>query len=43
VAGCLDVRVKNIETGKTIKTNMIIVPVTDSGTHVFTVHFLSRK
>jgi hypothetical protein len=42
-AGCLDVRVKNISTGKIIKTSMIIVPVTDSGTHVFTVHFLSRK
>jgi hypothetical protein len=43
VASSLDVRVKNVKTGKTIKTNMIIVPLTDSGTHVFTVHFFSPK
>ena len=43
VASCLDVRVKNINTGKTIKTSMIIVPITYTGTHLFTVHFLSRK
>ncbi len=42
-AGCLDVRVKNVKTGRTIKTNMIIVPMTFTGTHMFTVHFFSRK
>jgi len=43
VASSLDVRVKNVKTGKIIKTNMIIAPLTDSGTHVFTVHFFSQK
>ncbi|MGD0794720.1 MAG: hypothetical protein ABR958_03890 [Dehalococcoidales bacterium] len=43
VASCLDVRVKNIKTGKAIKTSMIVVPLTDGGNHVFTVHFFSRK
>jgi len=43
VASSLDVRVKNIKTGKTIKTRMIMVPITYSGTHLFTVHFLSRR
>lgn len=43
VAGSLDVRFKNIKTGKTIKTRMIIVPITYSGTHLFTVHFFSQK
>jgi len=43
VAGCLDVRFKNIKTGKTIKTRMIIVPITYTGTHLFAVHFLSLK
>jgi hypothetical protein len=43
VASCLDVRIKNIKTGKAIKTNMIVVPLTDGGNHVFTVHFFSRK
>lgn len=43
VASCLDVRMKNIKTGRTIKTSMIVVPLTDGGNHVFTVHFFSRK
>ena len=43
VASSLDVRFKNIKTGKTIKTRMIIVPFTYSGTHLFTVHFFSQK
>jgi hypothetical protein len=43
VASCLDVRVKNVKTGKIIKTSMIIAPLTDSGNHVFTVHFFSPK
>jgi hypothetical protein len=43
VASCLDVRVKNIKTGKTIKTRMIMVPFTFTGTHLFTVNFFSQK
>jgi hypothetical protein len=42
-ASCFDVRVKNIKTGKTIKTRMIMVPFTFTGTHLFTVNFFSRK
>lgn len=42
-ARCLDVRVKNIKTGKTIKTGMIVVPLTDNDGHIFTVHFFSLK
>ena len=43
VASCLDVRVKNIKTGKSIKTRMIMVPITYSGDHLFTLHFLSKR
>jgi hypothetical protein len=42
VASCLKVRVKNIKTGKTISTRMIIVPIPYSGEHLFTLHFLSK-
>ena len=42
VASCLDVRVKNIKTGKTIKTRMIMVPIAYSGDHLFALHFLSK-
>ena len=42
VASCIDVRVKNIKTGKAIKTRMIMVPITFSGGHVFALHFLSK-
>ena len=42
VASCLDIRFKNIKTGKTIKTRLIMVPVTYSGEHIFVLHFLSR-
>jgi PAS domain-containing protein len=42
-ASCVDVRVKNVKTGKIIKTTMIVAPITDTSTHVFTVHFISRK
>ena len=42
VASSLDVRLKNIKTGKTIKTRMIMVPFTYSGDHLFAIHFLSK-
>lgn len=41
LASSLQVRVKNVKTGKTIKTEMIIVPVAHQG-HIFTAHFLSK-
>jgi hypothetical protein len=40
-ASILEVRVKNIKTGKPIKTRMIMVPITYQG-HLFALHFLSR-
>ena len=42
VASCLDIRFKNIKTSKTIKTRVIMVPITYSGEHLFVLHFLSR-
>jgi hypothetical protein len=42
LAGCLDVRVKHIKTGRIIKTKMIIAPLIDSGRHVFSIHFFSK-
>jgi hypothetical protein len=42
-ASCIDVKFKNVKTGHTIKTSMIVVPLTDNDGHVFTVHFFSRK
>ena len=40
---CVDVRVKNVKTGKIIDATMIVTPVTATSNHVFTVHFLDRK
>jgi hemolysin-activating ACP:hemolysin acyltransferase len=41
VASTIEVRVKNIKTGKIVKTRMIIAPIGHAG-HVFTAHFFSR-
>jgi len=40
-AGHLPVRVKNTKTGKVVKTDMVIVPLSYEG-HIFALHFLSR-
>lgn len=40
VASALEVRVRNIQTGETIKTRMIMAPVSFSG-EIFVIHFLS--
>ncbi len=40
-ASSVKVRVKNIKTGKIVKTNMIITPIGHAG-HVFTAHFFSK-
>jgi hypothetical protein len=39
----VDVRVKNVKTGKIIDATMIISPVTATSNHVFNVQFISRK
>ena len=41
VASTVDVRMKNIKTGKIAKNRMIIVPMGYSG-HVFTAHFFDK-
>ena len=41
VASAIEVRVKNVKTGKIVKTRMIIAPVGHAG-HVFTAHFFSK-
>ena len=41
VASGIEVRVKNIKTGKIVKTRMIVAPIGHAG-HVFTAHFLSK-
>ncbi len=41
VASAIEVRMKNIKTGKIVKTRMIIAPVGHAG-HVFTAHFFSK-
>ncbi len=41
VASAVEVRVKNVKTGKIVKTRMIIAPVGHAG-HVFTTHFFSK-
>jgi len=41
VASAIEVRAKNVETGKIVKARMIIAPVGHAG-HVFTAHFLSK-
>ena len=40
-ASGIEVRVKNVKTGKNVKTRMIIAPVAHDG-HVFTAHYLSK-
>jgi PAS domain-containing protein len=41
VASAIEVRVKNVKTGKILKTRMIVAPVGHAG-HVFTAHFFSK-
>jgi hemolysin-activating ACP:hemolysin acyltransferase len=41
VASAIDVRVKNVKTGKIVKTRMVMAPVGHAG-HVFTAHFFSK-
>lgn len=41
VASATEVRVKNVKTGKIVKTRMIIAPVGHAG-HVFTAHFFNK-
>lgn len=41
VANALEVRMKNVKTGKIVRTRMIIAPVGHAG-HVFTAHFFSK-
>jgi len=41
VAGSTDMKVKNVKTGRIVKTRMIVAPVGYAG-HVFTVHFISK-
>jgi hypothetical protein len=41
VAGAIEVRFKNIKTGKILKASMVTAPVGHAG-HVFTVHYLSK-
>ena len=40
-ASSLDVRVKNVTTGKVVKTRLVMVPISFQG-HIFALHFLSR-
>ena len=40
-ASAIEVRAKNVKTGKIVKTRMIIAPVGHAG-HVFTAHFFSK-
>ena len=41
VASDIEVRVKNIKTGKLVKTRIILVPIAYSG-HLFAMHFVSK-
>jgi hypothetical protein len=41
IAGFVDVKMKNIKTGETLKINMIISPTIYEG-HIFTIHFLAK-
>ncbi len=41
VASVIDTRMKNVKTGKILKTRMITAPVVHAG-HVFTAHFFSK-
>lgn len=39
-ASSLDIRFKNVKTGKTVKANMIMTPIVYDG-HLFALHFIS--
>lgn len=41
VASAIEVRVKNVKTGKIVKTRMVVAPIGHAG-HVFTAHFFSK-
>ncbi|GAH09687.1 unnamed protein product, partial [marine sediment metagenome] len=41
VASTTEVRVKNVKTGKIVKTRMFVAPVGHAG-HVFTAHFFNK-
>lgn len=41
MASTTEVRMKNVKTGKIVKTRMIIAPVGHAG-HVFTAHFIGK-
>lgn len=41
VASAIEVRMKNVKTGKIVRTRMIMAPVGHAG-HVFTAHFFSK-
>lgn len=41
LASAIEVRLKNIKTGKSIKTRMIMVPMAHAG-HIFALHFLTK-
>ncbi len=41
VAESTAVKMKNVKTGRTVKTRMIIAPLSYAG-HVFTIHFFSK-
>ena len=40
-ASAIEVRLKNIKTGKIVKTRMIIAPAVHAG-HIFTAHFFGK-
>jgi len=42
VGSTLDISVKNVKSGKLIKTRLILVPIVYDG-HLFALHFLSEK
>ena len=41
LASSLDIRFKNVKTGKTVKTNIIMLPIAYDG-HIFALHFISK-
>jgi hypothetical protein len=41
VAGTLDVKLKNVKTGKVVKTRLVVAPVGHAG-HVFTANFFTK-
>jgi len=41
VASSLEIMVKNVKTGRPVKTRMIMVPIAYQG-HLFALHFLSK-